>query len=262
MDRVLAAAAEAAGDALAAALASHDRAALAAEVMDGADGTPTMRVDALVEEAILDRVEAFGVNVLSEERGWIDRGSARTLVLDPVDGSANAAAGVPVACMSAALVEDGCFVEALTHWLHTGDQWWGIARGRDGGPAHAMRTTGCTALAPAAVSLLRPHERNRDAWWRVASRAARVRVHGCSTFDAALVASGAIDVFADAGSDTHRLVDLAAALVLVPAAGGAVADAYGRPIEFDTDLRRRWSGVVGASPELTNEVCAAIATTP
>jgi myo-inositol-1(or 4)-monophosphatase len=255
---VLAAASDAASRAFDRAIATCSRASLAEEVMQGADGTPSMRNDQLVEEGILDAVSPFGVNILSEERGWIDRGSALTLVLDPVDGSANAAAGVPIACMSAALVDDGAFAEALTLWLHTGDRWWASAP-RHGSGSNGGTTTGCRSVAGAAVSLLRPHSRNRDAWWAIASRAGRIRVHGCSTFDAALVASGAIDAFADAGSDTHRLVDLAAALVLVPAAGGAVADAYGRPIELDTDLTRRWSGVVAATPELTRELCATIA---
>lgn len=33
-----------------------------------------------------------------------------------------------------------------------------------------------------------------------------------------------------------------------------VLDAYGRPIEFDTDLTRRWSGIVAATPELGHEL--------
>jgi myo-inositol-1(or 4)-monophosphatase len=60
------------------------------------------------------------------------------------------------------------------------------------------------------------------------------------------------------GGDRHRIVDLAAAMILVPAAGGAVIDALGRPIEVDTDLSRRWSGVVAASPALAEELAAVI----
>ncbi|MQA17638.1 MAG: inositol monophosphatase, partial [Pseudonocardiaceae bacterium] len=82
----------------------------------------------------------------------------------------------------------------------------------------------------------------------------RVRVLGCSTLDAALVASGAVDSFVDPGGDVHRLVDLAAAAVLVPAAGGVVTDVHGRPLELDLDLTRRWSGVVAATPELAEAV--------
>jgi myo-inositol-1(or 4)-monophosphatase len=40
---------------------------------------------------------------------------------------------------------------------------------------------------------------------------------------------------------------------MVSAAGGAVVDAYGRPLMFDTDLTRRWSGVVAATPAIAAE---------
>ena len=56
-------------------------------------------------------------------------GSAVTLVVDPVDGSANAAAGVPLACFSAAVVVDGEFTEAMTSWLHTDERWWASRTG-------------------------------------------------------------------------------------------------------------------------------------
>ena len=47
-------------------------------------------------------------------------------------------------------------------------------------------------------------------------------------------------------------------MVLVPAAGGTVIDALGRPIEVDSDLSRRWSGVVAASPALAEELATVI----
>ncbi|WP_280385567.1 inositol monophosphatase family protein [Nocardia wallacei] len=248
-DTALLAAADAALEAYGEALANHSPAQLAAVAMDGADGTPTMLIDVLVEEAVIAAATAAGVNVLSEERGWIDVGSAVSLVIDPVDGSANAAAGVPLACFSAAVAVDGEFTEAMTVWLHTGERWWAAA----GRPAFG--TSGRRSVGESAVSMLRPHPRNWDAWSRVARAATRIRILSCSTLDAALVATGAVDAFVDTGSDTHRLMDIAAATVLVGAAGGAVVDAYGRPIAFDTDLTRRWSGVVAATPELADELC-------
>ncbi|GAA4283288.1 bifunctional fructose-bisphosphatase/inositol-phosphate phosphatase [Brevibacterium daeguense] len=249
---VLAAAADAALGAYRDAIRRHTPAQLAEHVLDGADGTPSMHIDVLVEDAVIDAVTALGANVLSEERGWVDRSSALTVVIDPVDGTANAASGVPVSCFSGAVAVDGVFTHALTSWLHTDDRWWAQA----GVPSY--RTSGRRAAEGAAVSLLRPHDRNWEAWSRVARAAGRIRVLGCSTMDAALVATGAIDAFADAGSDTHRLMDLAAAAVLVPAAGGVLVDAHGRPFELDLDLTRRWSGVVAATPELADEMCALI----
>lgn len=238
------------------ALARFSRAELEAEVMMGADGTPTMHVDAFVEEAIIDEVIRQGVNLLSEEAGFIDRRSSLTLVVDPIDGSANAAAGIPLACFSAALVDDGKFIEAATVWLATGSVWAGSA---DGSRSSAVwSTTGCVDHAKAAVSLLRPHDRNFEAWRRVSNVSARIRILSCSTLEAMLVLQGSSDAFVDAGSDTHRLVDLAAALVLLPTVGGVVIDAFGRDIEFDTNLKRRWSGVVAATPELAEALAEAV----
>ncbi len=222
-------------------------------VAEGADGTPTMRVDALVEEAIVDVAIRHGVNVLSEEIGFIDRRSSYTLVVDPLDGSANAAAGVPLACFSAALVDDDTFVQAYTSWLATGQTWAGSSDGMIQMPK-GWTTTGRTGVAGGAISLLRPHPKNRDSWWNVTERAARIRILSCSTLESMLVLQGSTDAFLDAGSDTHRLMDIAAALVLLPAAGGAVIDAFGRPITFDLDLHRRWSGIVAATPQLAEEL--------
>lgn len=133
---------------------------------------------------------------------------------------------------------------------------------RPGGAAPGFATSGRRAVDGAAVDLLRPHPAKPDAaaaWWRVATRAARIRVLSTSCLEAALVAEGAVDAFADAGTDTHRLVDLAAAMVTVTAAGGAVVDAFGRPLAIDPDLTRRWSGVVAASPALADALASVIA---
>lgn len=249
LHRALWAAAEAADAAYRRACDTLTRAELERVLAQGADGTPTMAVDVLVEEAILTAVAPLGVNILSEEAGWLDRGSAWTLVVDPLDGSANAAAGVPICAFSGALAEDGSFTQALTAWVGT-DLTWAAVRGI---PC-SRRTTGRRRLVGADVSLLRPRPETADAWWRVAGLAGRVRVLGSSCLDAALVADGAVDVFADPGGEVHRLVDLAAAVVIVEAAGGCVSDVHGRPVELDVDLTRRWSGVVAATPELAAEV--------
>ncbi|MFD0441798.1 hypothetical protein ACFQ10_02850 [Streptomyces indonesiensis] len=47
-------------------------------------------------------------------------------------------------------------------------------------------------------------------------------------------------------------------MVTVPAAGGAVIDVHGRPLEIDPDLTRRWSGVVAATPRLSEELAETI----
>jgi myo-inositol-1(or 4)-monophosphatase len=231
----------------------HHRAALAERVADGADGTPTMRVDAMVEDAIAETAARHGTNLLSEEAGYVDHGSATTLVVDPVDGSANAAAGVPLSAVAGVVLADGVPTEAVTCWLDTGRCWWT----RVGTPS-PYRTSGRTDLVGASVNLLRPRPDTLPAWQRVTQAAGRLRVLSTSCLEAALVAEGSVDAFADPGSDTHRIVDLAAAMVTVSAAGGVVLDVYGRPIEFALDVTRRWSGVVAATRPLAEQLIAAI----
>lgn len=250
-DPILCRAADAARAAYVRAREDFGRDALAESVGTGADGTPTMRIDELVEGAILRELDGAAVNVLSEESGWIDRGASATLVMDPLDGSANAAAGVPLTAFAAAISVEGVFTESLTVWLDTGRSWWAH---RD--VPSAFRTSGRRELDGAAVSLLRPHpgKPSAAAWWAVATAASRVRILSSSCLEAALVAEGATDAFADACTDTHRLVDLAAAAVLVSAAGGVVCDVLGRPLTVSPDLTRRWSGVVAATPQLADEL--------
>jgi myo-inositol-1(or 4)-monophosphatase len=251
---VLTAAAAAAADAFGRARATVPADELRHEVGIGGDGTPTSRLDEIVDAAVIDAAARFGVNILSEEAGWLDRGSAVTLVVDPVDGTANALAGVPLCTFSGAIVVDDRPVEALTRWLDTGRDW---ACGPGGGAQ--WRTTGRASLNGAAVSLLRPQPVNWDAWQVIAQRSARVRILSCSTLEAILVCSGSTDAFADAGGDVHRYVDLVAAQVYAAAAGAVVTDALDRPIEFSTDLSKRWSGIVAATGELADELRKVIA---
>ncbi len=242
------AAAAAATEAWSAATGDRDRAWLLDAVADGADGTPTSRLDELVEASILRAIEPFALNVLSEEIGHVDNGSSTTIVIDPIDGTGNAAAGIPFAGFTAAIAVEERFVEGLTVWLDTGRRWWGHVDE----PA-TRSTTGRTSADGAIISMIRP-KRNLEAIGRLADRVDRIRVLGSSSIESALVADGVLDAFIDVGSDTHRIVDLAAAVVLVGQAGGVVVDVSGRPVEFTTEIDSRWSGVVAASRELADEL--------
>ena len=220
----------------------------------GADGTETFLLDVVVEDRVLDLLERRGVNVLSEEVGWIDRGSAVTVVLDPIDGTANAAAGVPISAFAATAVVDDEIVSARVLWFETGREWSAIR-----GLVSSRRTTDRQRLEGASLSMLRPRPETAPAWFELAQRASRVRVLGSSVVEAALVADGAIDLFCDPGGDVHRIVDIAATKLIVEQAGGCVIDARGRDFTFEPDLRLRWSGVFASTRELADEVVAVIA---
>jgi myo-inositol-1(or 4)-monophosphatase len=255
LDPSLFAGARAAREALIDARMQFSKEELCAYAGTGADGTPTMKVDELVEARIVDALAPFGCNIVSEELGFVDNGSAVTLVIDPLDGSANAANEIPLACYSVALAVDGEFIEALTVWLETGQQWGANRDGSVtvGAPAGGWKTSGRKNLRGAAISLLRPHPTTWGPWKATVELASRVRILSCSTLESVLVLQGSTDLFADCASDTQRLVDIAAAAVLLPIAGGVVIDLHDRPISFTTDLTTRWSGIVAASEPLARD---------
>lgn len=250
---VLIDACEAAERAYATAMASMTLTERRSKAGIGADGTETFLLDEVVEAPVLDVLERHGVNVLSEEVGWIDRGSAVTVVMDPVDGTANAAAGVPLACFAGAVVVDDQIQSALTSWFG-GHRRWSAVRGERTEPTVTDRLR----IDDGAISLLRPREATWSAWTAIAQRAERVRVLGTSVLEGCLVAEGAIDAFCDPGGDIHRIVDIAAAQLIVEAAGGVVIDAAGRPFDFEPDLTKRWSGIFAATTELAEDLADTI----
>ena len=93
----------------------------------GADGTETLRIDELAERAILDIVETVpdGLNVLSEEVGWLDKGATNTLVVDPIDGTYNASVGIPFysVCLAVGNRRFSDVEEALVYNLVSGDTY-------------------------------------------------------------------------------------------------------------------------------------------
>lgn len=228
-----------------------------ADIGLGGDGTPTMFLDRHVEDPVLDVIEKYGANVLSEEVGWVDRGSSVTLVIDPVDGTANSASGVPISAFAAALVVDDKVIESLCTWLGTDLRWH----------AHVddpvvVATTGRVDVRGASMSMLRPRPTTWRAWSELARTAERLRILGSSVIEGCLVADGAIDAFCDPGGDIHRIVDIAAMKLVVEKAGGCVIDVHGRPFSFEPDLALRWSGVVAATPELAESIAGIVRSTP
>ena len=71
----LIAAAHAAEQAFREAKASLPLSELSAIIGVGGDGTPTMYLDQIVDEAVISAVEPFAINILSEEIGWVDEGA-------------------------------------------------------------------------------------------------------------------------------------------------------------------------------------------
>lgn len=201
----------------------------------GADGTPTKMVDDLAEReiiSILRQTKRMKLNLLSEEAGFIDLKGDKLLVADPIDGTTNAVRGIPFYCVSLAIGQKTLAdVEAgIVQNLATGDRFEAIA-------------------GKGATLNGRPiRVRAEDKELVVASTAPNKGVHrsfGASALEMSLVASGALDGY-HFSKPILRIIDVAAATLIVREAGGVVLDRAGKDLELPLSLAPRF-GLTAAS---------------
>ncbi len=213
----------------------------------GATGTPTEELDRLAERAVLDALDTEGVdwNVVSEEVGVVARGGSRTLVVDPIDGTANAIRNLPFSTVSLALGSgtlDGVDL-GLVRDLVRGTTYWASRGGgafRDGRP---IRTRSWPGRGEVVLINLGRWASPRSAG--LVGRVRRVRALGCASLELCLVAEGAADAYvfenAEAGRNL-RATDIAAGYRIVLEAGGGLTDGAGESLEsFPLGVERRTS---------------------
>ncbi len=205
------------------------------------DGTPITGADRLVDRRLTAAVrERFpGHAVLSEEQRTDAPRARWCWVLDPVDGTANLAAGIPWWCISVALCRDGEPVLAVVDAPALDRRY--RARRNAGARLNgaALRVTDPRDLTAGADR----HEplRVTAGVLRRASREVRLnpRVLGAIALDLCQVAAGGP---AAVVSPHPHVWDVAAGGLVVAEAGGAVVDPDGDgllPLEPGRDYRDR-----------------------
>ncbi|MCC6625789.1 MAG: hypothetical protein IT340_00180 [Chloroflexi bacterium] len=250
--------------AVAALRASEPVAALADDLGLGADGAPTSRVDQVAEQAALAFLDGarWRGNILSEEQGLIDRGAALTLVIDPIDATNNAVTDFPYYAFAIAAVDQrpiaGCVLN-----LPTGDCWTAAYGAGAWHNDRRLPPGSVTRLADARLGLVRPMTPADLARLQpLLFGAQRVRITGCTALDVCLIASGTLHGFANVNRYTNplwgeKIVDYAAAALVLEETGGALADLDGAALTYPLDLRHRLSLQAAATPALLAALLAA-----
>lgn len=201
-----------------------------------------------------DLADRTGIPVHGEEFGGPEAGEGTVWLLDPVDGTVNYSAGMPMAGILLALVDNGEPVIGLT-WMPLTDQRYAAA---DGGP---LLVDGVAAepLAPARLEdvMIGVGSFDVDSRGRVpgtqrlavitelSRRVARLRMHGSTGADLAYTAAGALGGAVVFG---HHPWDNAAGVALVRAAGGMATDFEGRPWRIGS------GSVVAGAPGVHSEI--------
>jgi len=271
------------------AVITAERRLLAQVVGMGADGAETSGIDQIAEDVAIgffDQLENT-VNILSEEVGLLDRGSSVTVIVDPIDATANATAaaeltltdlpatmhelepttvphsgqfGFPFYAFSVGAMQDGKLVAACVRNLPTGDLFTAVQGGGSRMNGVPIRCEPIRDLSHAWVALVRPAD---DEGLRRSTalvlNSGRIRVTGCTALDLCLIASGVLHGFAN--PNTHwppnfgeKVVDYAGALLILEEAGGVASDQYGEPLPLTLDLLARVMPFAASTPELLEAI--------
>ena len=74
--------------------------------LEKADHSLITKADLASDEFINEELSPLGFNLIDEEKGFVDKGSEYTLVIDPLDGTTNFFLGIPFFNISIALFKD------------------------------------------------------------------------------------------------------------------------------------------------------------
>ena len=207
-------------------------------------------VDVAIDAACLNMLHGAGFAVLSEESGRTgpagSDGPEHLVVVDPLDGSTNAALGLPWCATALCLISNGVPTVAMVANLRTGARYTAVLGGGAERNGHRITVGPAGRLADSIIAV--------NARPPASFRPAQYRSMGATALDIASVA--AVDGFdgsIDFDDDRIGVWDYLAAVMIVREAGGVAADALGRDlVTLDHAVRRR--PVTAGSQQLLDEL--------
>lgn len=203
--------------------------------------------DVVADDAVRTVLHGEGLGVLSEESGLTGPDSSLLVVVDPVDGSTNAAQGIPWYATSLCVLDDVGPVAALV--VHqVSDVHYHAVRGRgafrDAVPIRPSATTELSLAVVGVSGLPRAH----PGW-------SQFRALGAASLDLCLVADGTLDGYRVVGRSTLSVWDYVAAMLVCTEAGGAVSELDDRGLVVRDASPRR--PVAAANRQLADQLAAA-----
>lgn len=200
-------------------------------------------IDLLADRAALDVLHRAPVQVVSEESG-VSGGGDLVVVIDPVDGSSNAARHLPYWATSICALDREGALAALVVNQATGVTMTAVRGGgafRDG---RRVSASGVTRVEDSFVALSTLP--GRVLAWK------QFRVLGSCALALCDVGAGVFDGYLD-GASVHAPWDYLGGLLVCTEAGAVVRDATARSLEIaDPNARRHL--VAAATPALFDEL--------
>lgn len=233
----------------------------------GAGGDISRRIDIVAEKAVLDYLRESGLKctVLGEECGRVEISEepAGYVIMDAIDGSANAVRGVPFFCSSLAFATDyrlSSVTDGVVMDLSRGDMYWASSQrgaflnGRRisvRGTDPIYKIVGVNVSGASRDLLARLHPLLEDN--------VHVRHFGANALEMAFFARGLLDAFVDVRGKI-RIQDIAAGYIIAREAGGLLTDDLARPLDSDLGYGTRISFVMASGADVLEDITARIGT--
>ena len=222
----------------------------------GAAGDRTYHIDKIAEDIILSHLQESGqpLTVVSEEIGVKEfNGGGKRVLIDPVDGSRNAVAGIPFFCTSIAVVDGDTMRDIELGYvinLTNGDEFW-AEKNRGAFMNNERITTQKDDKHYLTAYEAQNPSRDIPLIMPLLALSRKTRCLGATALDLSYLACGALSIFiAPAPS---RSFDFAAGLLIVKEAGGIVTDMRGSPVEpIEVSLKKSTS-LLAAGNRLLHE---------
>ena len=207
------------------------------------------RSDLAADAAAIAVLDAADLGVMSEESGPRHADRPVVVVLDPVDGSTNAAHGIPWFATSLCAVDaDGPRAAVVVNQA-SGVRFEAVRGGGARKDGATITPSSCRSLKEAVVAFS-GYPPQYLGW-------SQFRVLGAAALDLCAVAEGVLDGYAVTGSSRLGSWDYLGAMLVLREAGASLDDRDGAElVTLDHADRRR--PVAAATPELLDEFSAAL----
>ncbi|PIW33423.1 MAG: fructose 1,6-bisphosphatase [Nitrosopumilales archaeon CG15_BIG_FIL_POST_REV_8_21_14_020_37_12] len=231
----------------------------------GAGGDISRNIDIVAEKTVLDYLKEinFECIVLGEECGRVElsKNSKGFVIMDAIDGSANAVRGVPFFCSSLAFSTDSklsSITDGVITDLSNGEMYW-ASKGKgaffneskivvhDKEPIYKIIGINTSGASKDLMKRLYP----------IFERYNHIRHLGANALEMAFFARGLIDIFIDLRNKI-RIQDIAAGYIIVKEAGGLLLDSDLRPLDSELSYEARISFVAAANQEILDEIFSQI----
>lgn len=231
----------------------------------GAGGDISRNIDIIAEKTVLDYLKEinFDCIVLGEECGRVElsKQSKGFIIMDAIDGSANAVRGVPFFCSSLAFATEdklSSITDGVITNLSNGDMYW-ASKGKgaflnksrikvhDKEPIYKIIGINTSGASFELMKRLYPIFEQHN----------HIRHFGANALEMALFASGLLDIFIDL-RDKIRVQDIAAGYVIVKEAGGILLDANLNSLDADLSYKTRISFVAASNQKILDDVISQI----